>query len=73
MRVSDMKQKTQIRHEMETNISLRIGTASGTLLSVVPNILSEDILKTTILAVVGAIVSFAVSLLLKGLTKSKKK
>jgi hypothetical protein len=58
---------------METNISLRIGTASGTLLSVVPNILSEDIVKTTILAVVGAIVSFAVSLLLKGLTKSKKK
>ena len=58
---------------METNISLRIGTASGTLLSVVPNILSEDILKTTILAVLGAIVSFAVSLLLKGLTKSKKK
>ncbi|CAM3024069.1 hypothetical protein [Flavobacterium frigoris] len=58
---------------METNISLRIGTASGTLLSIVPNILSEDIVKTTILAVVGAIVSFAVSLLLKGLTKSKKK
>jgi hypothetical protein len=58
---------------METNISLRIGTASGTLLSVVPNILSEDIVKTTILAVVGAIVSFSVSLLLKGLTKSKKK
>lgn len=58
---------------METNISLRIGTASGTLLSVVPNILSEDILKTTILAVVGAVISFAVSLLLKWLTKSKKK
>jgi hypothetical protein len=58
---------------METNISLRIGTASGTLLSVVPNILSEDIAKTTILAVLGAIVSFAVSLLLKWLTKSKKK
>ena len=58
---------------METNISLRVGTASGTLLSVVPNILSEDIVKTTILAVVGAIVSFAVSLLLKWLTKSKKK
>jgi hypothetical protein len=58
---------------METNISLRIGTASGTLLSIAPNILSEDIVKTTILAVVGAIVSFAVSLLLKGLTKSKKK
>jgi hypothetical protein len=39
----------------------------------VPNILSEDIVKTIILAVVGAIVSFTVSLLLKGLTKFKKK
>jgi uncharacterized membrane protein (UPF0136 family) len=58
---------------METNISLRIGTVSGTLLSVAPNILSEDIAKTIILAVVGAIVSFTVSLLLKGLTKLKKK
>ncbi|WP_185963431.1 hypothetical protein [Flavobacterium gawalongense] len=57
---------------METNISLRIGTASGTLLSVVPNILSEDILKTTILAVVGATVSYMVSLFLKWLTKIKK-
>jgi uncharacterized membrane protein (UPF0136 family) len=58
---------------METNISLRIGTVSGTLLSVAPNILSEDIAKTIILAVVGAIVSFTVSLLLKGMTKLKKK
>jgi|LakMenE01Jun11ns_1017448.scaffolds.fasta_scaffold8309433_1 uncharacterized membrane protein (UPF0136 family) len=58
---------------METNISLRIGTASGTLLSVVPNLLSEDVVKTIILAVVGALVSFAVSLLLKGLTKFKNK
>lgn len=58
---------------METNISLRIGTASGTLLSIVPNIFSEDIVKTTILAVVGATVSFTVSLLLKWLTKFKKK
>ncbi|MFV5703288.1 hypothetical protein ACM55F_15575 [Flavobacterium sp. XS2P12] len=58
---------------MENNISLRIGTVSGTLLSVVPNILSEDTVKTIILAVVGAIVSFAVSLLLKWLTKSKNK
>lgn len=58
---------------METNISLRIGTASGTLLSIVPNILSEDIKKTIILAVMGAVVSFTVSLLLKWFTKSKKK
>jgi uncharacterized membrane protein (UPF0136 family) len=58
---------------METNLSLRTGTASGTLLSIAPNILSEDIVKTIILAVVGATVSFTVSLLLKGFTKSKKK
>jgi hypothetical protein len=51
--------------EMESNNTLHIGTASGTLLSVVPNIVSEDI--------VGAIISFTISLLLKGLTKSKKK
>lgn len=58
---------------MESNNTLQIGTASGTLLSIVPNILSEDIIKTIILAAVGAIVSFTVSLLLKGLTKFKKK
>ena len=58
---------------METNTSLRIDTASGTLLSIVPNILSEDIVKTMILAVIGATISFSVSLLLKWLTKSKKK
>jgi hypothetical protein len=58
---------------METNISLRIGTASGTFLSIIPNILSEDIAKTIILAVVGATASFMVSLLLKWLTKIKNK
>jgi uncharacterized membrane protein (UPF0136 family) len=58
---------------METNISLRTGTVSGTFLSILPNILSEDITKTIILAVVGATASFMVSLLLKWLTKSKNK
>ena len=57
---------------MKTDISLKVGTTSGTLLSIVPNILSEDILKTVILAAVGAIVSFSVSLFLKWLTTSKK-
>ncbi len=42
-------------------------------MSVVPNIVSEDIVKIIILAVIGAIISFSVSVLLKGLTKSKKK
>jgi mannitol-specific phosphotransferase system IIBC component len=58
---------------METNETLRAGTASGTFLSILPNIFSEDIAKTIILAVVGATVSFMVSLLLKWLTKSKNK
>jgi len=57
---------------MKTNISLKVGTASGTLLSISPNIFSEDILKTVILAVIGATISFAVSLFLKWITKSKK-
>jgi hypothetical protein len=58
---------------METNISLRAGTVSGTFLSILPNILSEDIAKTIILAVIGATASFMVSLLLKWLTKNKNK
>lgn len=58
---------------METNISLKAGTASGTFLSILPNILSEDIAKTIILAVVGATASFMVSLFLKWLTKFKNK
>lgn len=57
---------------MKTNISLKIGTASGTLLSITPSIFSEDIVKTVLLAIVGATVSFAVSYFLKWLTKSKK-
>tara|TARA_R110002124_G_scaffold200733_1_gene367349 strand:+ start:351 stop:524 length:174 start_codon:yes stop_codon:yes gene_type:complete len=57
---------------MKTNISLKIGTASGTLLSISPTIFSEDILKTVLLAIVGATVSFAVSYFLKWLTRSKK-
>ncbi len=49
------------------------GTAGGTFLSIVPNILSEDVVKTVILATIGAIVSFAISLLLKWLTKKHRK
>ena len=57
---------------MESNNRLPIGTASGTFLSIAPNILSEDIVKTIILAVIGATVSFMVSLVLKRIIKSKK-
>lgn len=50
-----------------------MGTAGGTFLSVVPNLTSNDIVKTVILATVGAVVSFTISLLLKSINKKHKK
>jgi hypothetical protein len=50
-----------------------MGTAGGTFLSVLPNLHSEDVLKTILLAALGAIVSFVISLLLKCLIKKHKK
>ena len=64
---------TFTRNEMEPHHSIRLGTASGTLLSIVPNIMSVDILKTIILATLGAVVSFVVSLVLKILFKKYSK
>jgi hypothetical protein len=50
-----------------------MGTVGGTFLSVLPNLHSEDVLKTIILAALGAIVSFIISMLLKYLIKKHKK
>ena len=58
---------------MKTNIQLKIGTASGTLLSISPGIFTQDIVKTIILALIGATVSFMVTYFLKKITKRKKK
>ncbi len=58
---------------MIANNPTLVGTAGGTFLSIVPNIQSEDITRTIILASVGAIVSFTISLLLKSLNKKRKK
>ena len=44
-------------------------TAVGTLLTIVANIHQEDLIQTTILAAVGAIVSFCVSIVLKKFKK----
>ena len=55
------------------NSSTLMGTAGGTFLSIVPNLSSDDIAKTVILATVGAVVSFTISLLLKSLNKKHKK
>lgn len=50
-----------------------LGTVSGTVLTVVVNVGSSDVLKTVILAGLGAVVSFSVSLLLKWLVKKLNK
>ena len=49
------------------------GTISGTLLSIIFSIDNEDLLKTGILAAVGALVSFGVTLFLKFLIRLFKK
>lgn len=47
----------------------KTGTAGGTLLTIFANITKEDIIKTAILAAVGAVVSFGITLLLKVVIK----
>jgi hypothetical protein len=58
---------------MQHSNSTIIGTAGGTFLSVLPNLHSEDVLKTIILATLGAVVSFIISMTLKYLIKKHKK
>ena len=58
---------------MQSSNSALVGTAGGTFLSIIPNLNSEDVVKTIILATVGAIVSFTISILLKYLIRKHKK
>ena len=58
---------------MQSSNPTLIGTAGGTFLSVVPNLHSEDVLRTILLATIGAIVSFAISMALKFFIKKYKK
>lgn len=53
--------------------STKAGTLGGTMLTILVNIKSEDLLKTAILAAVGAIVSFGITLILKLLIRRLKK
>lgn len=64
--------KILILREMTASNPTLIGTAGGTFLSVVPNLNSEDVLKTVLLAAVGAIVSFGISMVLKFVIKKCK-
>lgn len=54
------------------NHDIRSGTFGGVLLTVVVMIGKEDIWKTIVLAAIGAVVSFSVSLLLKHFIKMMK-
>jgi len=58
---------------MTNNNPTLVGTAGGTFLSIAPNLSSDDITKTVILATVGAIVSYTISLLLKSINGKHKK
>ncbi len=57
---------------MDNSLTLRAGTFGGFALSVIPNLTSADVFKTIVLAIIGAVVSFGVTLLLKQLTSNKK-
>lgn len=52
-------------------VALRIGTGSGTLLGLVAQLGVHDLLKTAILAAIGAVVSFVVTVLLQRLFRKK--
>lgn len=51
----------------------KAGTAGGTLLTIFGNISSQDIFKTAVLAAVGAVISFIVTVFLKSIIKRIKK
>ena len=58
---------------MQTSNSPLVGTVSGTFLSMMPNLQSEDVMRTIVLAIIGAVVSFSISILLKKLVRKHKK
>lgn len=55
----------QMEHNFQVDGTTKFGTVVGTLLIFFVNLSSSEILKTIVLAAIGAIVSFGVSLLLK--------
>jgi len=57
----------------QNDLQLRSGVVGGTFLSTIFNISLHDVVFTVVMAVIGAIVSFFVSCLLRRLFSSKKK
>lgn len=58
--------------ESNHDVQVYAGTCGGVFLSVFSNVFLEDLARTVILAVVGAVVSFGVSLVLKRLIKNPR-
>ena len=58
---------------METNGSTKAGTLGGTFLVLLLHISGEELVKTALLAAVGAAVSFGVSFLLNRMVKRRKR
>lgn len=56
---------------MKANHQLGIGTTGGTLLGIIGQLGMHDVLKTAVLAAIGAVVSFAVTLLLQHLRRKR--
>jgi hypothetical protein len=56
---------------MKANQQLGIGTTSGTLLGIIGQLGMHDVVKTAVLAAIGAVVSFAVTLLLQHLRRKR--
>ncbi|MBS1667821.1 MAG: hypothetical protein JST58_10630 [Bacteroidetes bacterium] len=53
--------------------SAKAGVMGGTLLTIFVNLTNEDIVKTIVLAAIGAVVSFCITVILKFLIKLMKK
>jgi membrane protein DedA with SNARE-associated domain len=60
-----LKNKAIIKHFYMNHHTIKAGTIGGTLAGIMVNISGTDIVRTVILAGIGAAVSFIVSFLLK--------
>lgn len=62
-----------MEQSLQSHTGTWAGTIGGTLFCLIANLHLDDLMKTAILAAVGAVVSFCVSLLLKQVIKRLKK
>jgi mannitol-specific phosphotransferase system IIBC component len=61
-----------MENNANVDASTKAGTIGGTLFVLLLHVSSEELIKTVLLAAVGAVVSFAVSFLLNKMIKRRK-